>query len=152
MHLTRIFWIGIICLAGGGALAAEAPTSELDESKRVFEKVCGNCHPLKTVVGGRRSPMQWEDTFVKMIGLGAKASDDEFGLALDYLIRAHGRVNVNRAPTRDIVDVLGIPAEEVKAIVAYRREHGFYADFDALSKTPGVNVEKLKELRDALSF
>ncbi len=152
MHWKRIFWIGILCLAGCSALAAQGPSSERDESKRTFEKVCGNCHPLKTVVGGRRSPIQWEETFVKMIGLGAKASDDDFSMALDYLIRTYGRVNVNRAPTLDIIEVLGIPSEQAQAIVAYRREHGFYADFDALSKTPGVDLEKLKALRDAVSF
>ena len=152
MHLSRIFSIATLCLATAAAAAAQRPAPELDESKRVFEKTCGNCHPIKTVVAGRRTPDQWEETFIKMIELGAKASDNDFGIALDYLIAKHGRVNVNRAPAADIIEVLGLPSEEVKAIVSYRREHGDYADFDALSKTPGIDVEKLKVLRDAVSF
>lgn len=152
IRLKRTVWIGFLCLAAAGATSAQEPGSEFDRSKRVFEKICGNCHPLKTVVAGRRSPVQWEETLIKMIDLGAKASDDEFGMALDYLIRKHGRVNVNRAPTIDIIEVLDLPKDEAKAIVAYRREHGDYADFEALSKTPGIDLEKLKELRDAVSF
>ena len=152
MHLTWIFWIATLCLSAAGAVAAQGPASKLDGSKRVFEKVCGNCHPSKTVVASRRTPVQWEDTLIKMIELGAKASDDEFGIALDYLIGKHGRVNINRAPAGDIIDVLGLPSEKAKAIVAYRRKHGNYADFDALSKTPGVDVEELKVPRDAVSF
>jgi len=143
--------MGGLCLAAAGALAAQEP-SDSSGSRRVLEKVCGNCHPLKTVIASRRTPVQWEETIIKMIDQGAKASDDEFGVALDYLIRNHGRVNLNRAPTNDIIDVLGLPSSEAKAIVAHRREHGDYADFEAVSKAPGVDVEKLKELRDAVSF
>ena len=106
MHLMQIFWIGILCLAVSGAVAAQGPTSELDGSKRVFERICNNCHPLKIVIASRRTPIEWEETLIKMIDLGAKAPDNEFGIALDYLIRKHGRVNVNRSPTSDIIEVL----------------------------------------------
>jgi competence protein ComEA len=83
---------------------------------------------------------------------GAKGTDDEFATVFDYLLLHYGRVNVNRAPAREITAVLGVTAKDADAIVAYRGAHGDFQDFDSLIKVPGINVEKLKQGRDAVSF
>ena len=103
-------------------------------------------------VQGRRSRAQWEDVLYEMIDLGAKAKDQEFLDILDYLVAEHGRVNVNRGSAGELIAVLGLTADEAGAIVGYRRERGPYESFEALVATPGVDSEKLKEGREAISY
>ena len=40
----------------------------------------------------------------------------------------------------------------VATIVSYRKEHGAFADFDALAGVPGVDRDALEKKRDALVF
>jgi DNA uptake protein ComE-like DNA-binding protein len=48
--------------------------------------------------------------------------------------------------------VLKIPEKDADAIVAFRTANGPFTDFDALAKVPGVDIEALKQSRDAVSF
>ena len=134
--------------------AAPTPSAQAspDEGRAVLQKVCGNCHALDRVTSSRRSRAQWEETTDKMVALGAKGTDEEFTLALNYLVSHYGRVNVNTASSGEIAEVLGLAAQEADAIVKYRQDKGKFEDFEALSKTPGVAVEKLEKSRDAISF
>ena len=63
-----------------------------------------------------------------------------------------GRVNVNRAQTKDIVAVLSVTQKDGDAIVEYRKTNGEFKDFDGLCKVPGIDLEKLKQGRDAIAF
>jgi competence ComEA-like helix-hairpin-helix protein len=38
------------------------------------------------------------------------------------------------------------------AIVAYRKQHGPFEDFEALLKVPGLNRDALEKKRDAITF
>lgn len=87
-----------------------------------------------------------------MINLGAKGTEEEFVTILDYLVRQYGRVNVNTATADEIAEVVGLSAKEAEVIVKYRKEKGKFDSFEALSKAPGVAVEKLEKSRDAISF
>ena len=48
--------------------------------------------------------------------------------------------------------MLKIPEKDADAIVAFRTANGPFTDFDALAKVPGVDIEALKQSRDAISF
>jgi len=87
-----------------------------------------------------------------MINLGAKGTEEEFTAILDYLVRQYGRVNVNTATADEIAEVVGLSEKEAEVIVKYRKEKGKFDSFEALSKAPGVAVEKLEKSRDAISF
>jgi competence ComEA-like helix-hairpin-helix protein len=67
-------------------------------------------------------------------------------------VKEYGRVDVNRASPEDLVEVLNIPEKLAAAIVAYRKEHGRFEDFDALAKVPGIDREQLETKRDAITF
>ncbi len=134
-----------------------APTPKIQAETRegqraVLQKVCGTCHALDRVTSSRRSRAQWEETTDKMVALGAKGTEEEFTIALNYLVSYFGRVNVNTATAGEIAEVVGLSAQEAEAIVKFRQDKGKYEDFEALSKTPGVAVEKLEKSRDAISF
>jgi competence ComEA-like helix-hairpin-helix protein len=115
-------------------------------------RVCSSCHDAQRILATRRTRTQWEEVIGKMIDRGAVGTDEDFTAAEDYLLKISGRVNVNRASAVDISKVLGVPEKQATAIVEYRKANGDFADFDALCKVPGLDVDKLKTEQDAISF
>ena len=123
------------------------------KAEQVFSSVCGRCHPVERITATRRTRSQWEETITTMITTrGAQISDEEFDTILTYLTQEYGRVDVNRAPADAIAEVLSTSDDVAAAIVAYRKEHGPFEDFEALVKVPGVNREALEKKRDAITF
>ena len=59
---------------------------------------------------------------------------------------------MNRAVAKDIALVVGITGADADAIVTYRKANGDFADFDALTKVPGIDVDKLQKNKDAIGF
>jgi len=141
---------------GGAAQEPAKPEVKSPEDTKLeetFTRVCVRCHTADRVVGSRRTRTQWEEVITTMqTARGAVISDEEFETVMNYLVKEHGRVNVNRATPDDIVEVLGVPAGAAETIVKFRKEHGNFEDYDALSKVPGLDLEKLEKKRDAISF
>jgi len=137
-----------------GVLVADGSRQDQnkEQSARVFGKLCGTCHAADRIVGNRRDRAQWEEVLENMASKGATGTDDEFAIVLEYLVRNYGRVNVNKAPTDEIVSVLEVSTPEAEAIVSYRKAHGAFSDFDALTKVPGLDPKKLEQKRDAIAF
>jgi competence ComEA-like helix-hairpin-helix protein len=139
-------------LSAAVLLTAEAQQAD-DPGVGVFTNVCGKCHPKERAVVQRRTRSQWEEVITTMItARNAQISDEDFDTVLGYLTREHGRVNVNRAPAPDIVEVLHVADKVGETIVQYRKQYGPFEDFDGLVKVPGVEREKLELLRDAILF
>lgn len=139
--------------SGGATRPPRAQENADDPAARAFTNVCTKCHPRERVLVMRRTRSQWEEVITTMItARAAQISDEDFDTVLGYLTREHGRVNVNRAPPADMVEVLHIADAAAAAIAGYRKEHGPFEDFDALMKVPGLDREKLEKLRDAILF
>ena len=123
------------------------------KGQQVFTTVCSRCHPVERITALRRTRSQWEETITNMItARGAQVPDEDFDTILTYLTREYGRVDINRGQSDDIVEVLGLGTEMADAIVAYRKEHGPFADFEALLKVPRIDRDALEKKRDAISF
>jgi competence ComEA-like helix-hairpin-helix protein len=88
----------------------------------------------------------------EMANKGATATDDEWSVILDYVLRHFGRVNVNRAPADELALILGLTGDQAASVVGYRTAHGPFADFDAFAKVPGLDPARLAEERDAITF
>ncbi len=81
--------LAALCGAQGASRGSSPPDSQEynpERSKEVFEKVCGACHAQDFVMPPR-SKAQWEETIHKMTTLGAKGSQEEFALIVDYLVK-----------------------------------------------------------------
>ena len=138
-----------------GARGTQSPSDGSPEAKtqQVFTTVCGRCHPVERITAMRRTRSQWEETIDTMISArGAQVTDEEYDTVLTFLMKEYGRVDVNRATSDDIVEVLGIADDLAAAIVAHRKQHGLFEDFEALLKVPGLDREALEKKRDAISF
>jgi competence protein ComEA len=161
MHVMKRVWHPIRTAAAASlilivisavATAARAQDPDDQASAGAFQRVCSSCHDAQRILATRRTRTQWEEIIGKMIERGAMGTDEDFTAAEEYLMRISGRVNVNRAAAADIAKVLGIPDKQASAIVEYRKANGDFADFDALCKVAGIDVEKLKSKQDAISF
>jgi len=115
-------------------------------------KICTECHEFDQVVAVRRTPLEWKDMVRTMATKGATGSPDDFALVRQYLTRYCGEVAVNTAPAADISAVLGLSSKDAEAIVAYRAEHGKFANLEALAKVPGLDKSKLDGQVEALRF
>jgi competence ComEA-like helix-hairpin-helix protein len=132
---------------------AEERSPEDIKGEETFTRNCVKCHPVDRIAGSRRTRTQWEEVMTTMTtARGAVITDEDWDVIQTYLVKHYGRVNVNRATAEDLVEVLGITPETANAVVAYRKEHGEFVDYDAFTKVPGLDLEKLEKLRDAISF
>ena len=132
---------------------AEARSPEDIKGEESFTRNCVKCHPVDRIAGSRRTRTQWEEVMTTMTtARGAVISDEDWDVIQTYLVKHYGRVNVNRATADDLAEVLGVTPETANAIVAYRKLIGEFVDYDAFAKVPGLDLEKLEKLRDAISF
>jgi mono/diheme cytochrome c family protein len=140
----------IVAVAAGSAAAraaAQQPEAR-PEPPPAFTKVCVRCHASDKVVEGRRYPAQWEQVLEQMVARGAVGTNEELDIVFEYLVTAYGRVEINKATTDDIAQVLHLEPGVAAAVVKQRP----FADFDALIAVPGVPVDELKKRRDAIVF
>ena len=134
-------------------LKTEAKSPEELKAEDTFTRNCIKCHPADRIVGSRRTRTQWEEVMTTMqTARGAVITDEDWDIIQTYLVKHYGRVNVNRATVDDLAEVLGLTPETAAAVVKYRKQHGEFVDYDAFSKVPGLDLEKLEKLRDAISF
>jgi competence ComEA-like helix-hairpin-helix protein len=148
--LAALFLIGLV--AAGGAVVVSSAQQPDDAPAAAFRRVCSNCHDAERILATRRTRTQWEEIIEKMIDRGAEGTSEDFTTAEEYLLRVSGRVNVNRAQGKDIMAVLSVTQKDADAIIEYRKTNGEFKDFDALCKVPGIDLEKLKQGRDAVAF
>ena len=140
-----------LAIIGSAAMAGRAQEPQ-DHAANAFKRVCSTCHDADRITATRRTRTQWEEVIEKMIERGAQGTPEDFTGAEEYLLRVSGRVNVNRAPSQDLVAVLGLTQKDADAITEYRKANGDFTDFDGLCKVPAIDTEKLKQERDAISF
>lgn len=153
--LHTIRWTAALLVVGVATIVAAIGARAQDQDDApaaAFRRVCSNCHDADRILSTRRTRTQWEEVIEKMIDRGAEGTSDDFTTAEEYLLRVSGRVNVNRASSKDMVTVLSITQKDADAIAEYRKANGEFKDFDSLAKVPGIDIEKLNKGRDAISF
>ena len=112
-----------------------------------------SCHGLEKLdEAGRKPPREWDDLVISMQGKGATGTAADFAMVKKYLARYYGFVRVNMAAAEEFSRVLGLSAKDAAAVVAYRTEHGKFADIEALLKVPAIDKSKIEEQPDALRF
>src|SRR5512139_2942915 len=100
-----------VVAASQAAPAQQAQQSQEDIAGRTtLEMVCTLCHDTTMIFGGNRTVAEWDDVLERMAANGAGASEEEAQRIRAYLLRNYGRVNVNRAPAKDLAPVLNIDA------------------------------------------
>ncbi len=151
-----VFALALVSRVVGAQDAAVEPRAKSPadvRSEAVLARVCGTaCHEWQRVGDSRRTKAQWEMVIDDMINRGAPSTDADYDVVLDYVLRHHAFVNVNKAPAEELSLVIGLAPEEAEAIVSDRLKAGKFADFSALSRVGGVDPKKLEAARLSLLY
>jgi len=82
---------GILFLTAFGIRSFSANETKVD-AKELFEKKCSVCHSLDRPRSKKKALKEWEKTVTRMIASrGAKITDEEAKLVIDYLAKNYGR-------------------------------------------------------------
>lgn len=134
--------LSVLMLLSASACAWQAPGDE-----ETFQKVCSGCHSVR-LIDDFKSIAEWEQTVDVMIVRGAKANEAARAAVLRYLTSHYGLVNVNAASAEEIEQVLDLPADAAKSLVAHRP----YRNVDELRNAGVMPATKLDSLRDHIAF
>jgi len=118
-------------------------------------RTCGLCHDARRAASVRLTRDGWAAVIDSMILRGAKLSDDEVPVVLEYLAthflgEAARPINVNTAPPIDLESGAGLLRREAAAVVQYREKHGPFKTLDDMKKVPGLDFAKIEKRRDFL--
>lgn len=123
--------------------------------KQETVRICGTCHTPDRAASVRLTRAGWQETITKMVGLGAKGTDQELETVLTYLStnfkgEARKPLNLNTATSIDLESIGGFLRKESAAWIAYRTRQGPCKTLDDLKKVNGVDFKKIEERRDRL--
>jgi competence protein ComEA len=62
------------------------------------------------------------------------------------------KVNMNKAKAEEMVENIGLTAEEAAAVVTYRDKHGNFREWGDLLVIYGVDGQKVEAARDKMTF
>ncbi len=139
------------------AVSAAAQTLPEGPGKAEAEKLCKQCHEIARAISPRLDRGGWEKSMTKMTAFGMKATDQEYALVLDYLVKNFPaedvpRINVNTATAIQLESGLSLKRSQAAAVIAWRKEHGGFKSFDDLLKVPGLEAAKLEEKKDRIAY
>ena len=125
--------------------------------KAETERICKQCHELERSIAPRQDRAGWQTTMDKMVALGAKGTQKEFNLVVDYLARHYPapevpRIDVNKARAIDLESAMTLKRSQAAAIIRYRTANGDFKSIEDLKKVPGVDVAKIEAKKDRLIF
>lgn len=151
----------VLVMAGGVAAGQESQTPLQPSGeglpdgpgKDVTVRVCGLCHEARRAASVRLTRDGWSGVIDGMRQRGAKGTDEDFGVVLDYLAthflgEAAQPINVNTAPQIDLESVAGLLRREAAAVIEYRETHGPFKTLDDLKNVPGLDFSKIDSRRD----
>jgi competence protein ComEA len=123
--------------------------------KDVMVKVCGPCHEARRAASVRLTRDGWAAVIDSMQKRGARVSDEEFPIVLDYLAthflgEAPQPLNLNTATQIDLETAGGLLRREAAAVIRYREQHGRFKSVDDLKNVPGLDFKKIENRRDAI--
>ena len=133
-------------VATGSQQANSSPNGE-----EAFLNRCSNCHGTERALVAPRTRAGWEGVLAEMVNNGAQLEAGESDAILAFLTERHGLVNVNSAKADELV-ALGLSKKDADGIVAYRTEHGPFADFAALRGVPGLDGDRVDAVRERVAF
>ena len=116
--------------------------------------VCSMCHSPTAVIGQQGSKQWWQSKVTEMLQEVTDVPSTDVDAIVNYLATNFPvvKINVNKAPAKDLETGLGLTAKEAEAIVSYRESKGSFKTLDDLKKVPGVDAVKIESKKERLEF
>lgn len=118
-------------------------------------RACAPCHEARRAASVRLTRAGWIAVVENMRARGAKVSDEELPVIVDYLAthflgEAAQPLNLNTAAQIDLEAAGGLLRREAAAVIRYREQHGRFKSVDDLKNVPGLDFKKIEARRDAV--
>ena len=161
-RLGALHGLLIAVLAAAGSAAGQ-PSQQVPSGdglpdgpgKDVTVQSCGSCHEARRAASVRLTRDGWAAVIDSMQRFGAKISETEFPVILDYLSthflgEALQPLNLNTASQIDLEAAGGLLRREAAAVIRYREQNGRFKTLDDLKQVPGLDFKKIESRRDAV--
>jgi len=139
------------------------------KGKETLENTCTECHGLDKALDRLRTERQWRAIASRMRAKGATMTDDELKTLVEYLSQNFGaaeeaepksasvtnragKVDVNKAPAKEIETVLELRPAQAEAIVRYREAKGPFREWSDLAKVKGIEKSRIEAVKDRIQF
>lgn len=124
--------------------------------KETLIRACSKCHSPNNVVANGQNREGWEQTLLKMAGLGAVGTDEDFTEIADYLVKnfppSNVKVNMNKATATEIESQLGFSTKQADDIVAYREKVSNFKSPEDLKRVPQMDAKEVDARRNRMIF
>lgn len=132
-----------------------ARTMPAGPDRELTVRVCAACHEPQRAASLRLTREGWQDVVAKMVGLGAKGTDEEIAKVVSYLAEnykgeAPKPINMNTASSVELESVATLLRKEAALWIKYRNEQGPCKSIDDFKKIPGFPYQKVDSRRDRL--
>jgi competence protein ComEA len=152
--MSMMKWSIVLSLALAGCWAQELPEGA---GREQTIKMCSQCHELARSISLRQDHDGWATTINKMVAYGMKGTPQDVAAVLGYLTKTYpaeavAKININTAPAIELEAGLSLRRSQAAALIAYREKHGPFRSFDDLKKVAVLDVAKLAEKKNRMSF
>lgn len=163
---TFCAWSGVLAVAFAAAVVAAAGQEPAQPvlsgaglpdgpGKDATVRACAPCHEARRAASARLTREGWAAVIESMRLRGAKVSDEDFPVILDYLTtnflgEAPLPLNLNTATQIDLEAAGGLLRREAAAVIQYRQKNGRFKSLDELKSVPGLDFKKIDSRRDAM--
>lgn len=125
--------------------------------KEEARKLCAGCHELEKSFSTRQDRAGWQLTMEKMVAYGMKATEKDFSIVLEYVVKNYPaddvpKINVNKAAAIELESGLSLKRSQAAAVIQYREKNGAFKSIEDLKKVPGIEAAKIEEKKDRLVF
>ena len=121
--------------------------------KELVAAVCTACHDSERIVKQHKTKAEWQDKILEMLQECPDVVQEERERIVEYLSKNfYKKVNVNKAPSKDLAAALEIDAKDADAIVRYREQKGAFKTLDDLKKVPGLDMAKIEAKKERLEY
>ena len=116
--------------------------------------MCSMCHSPNAVIGKQGSKQWWRSKVTEMLQESTDIPASDVDIIVAYLAKNFPvvKINVNKAPAKDLETGLELTDKESAAIVQYREAKGNFKTLDDLKKVPGLDAVKIESKKDRLEF
>jgi hypothetical protein len=134
------------------AKAQQAAATEATTPQSAAVKICTACHGMELVTDTPRDYDAWHDTVQKMIDRGARGTQDEFDLVMDFLFQNVTPIDVNHADQDSLVAILHTSQDAAQEIMTRRAARPFKDLADLESAVPALDKAVLEAKKRMIFF
>jgi hypothetical protein len=82
--MIKFYFLGLLLSVVVSTIQPHPVLAE-ENGAALLEKRCSGCHPSSTTTSRKKTPEQWHDTISRMKHRGARLTEEEMKILVDYL-------------------------------------------------------------------